>query len=126
MNRRFKIVLGLFLGAMLIVGGSVLAVYSRRSYGAGGWLTIENQSRVELRSFEVVVETCGATRTFRGGPVPAGRSSTISYNICGEGGQIVVASATDGRNFKSSENYVESGYKGTAVVSDTTIVMSVP
>jgi hypothetical protein len=52
--------------------------------------------------------------------------ATISYNICGEGAQLIVVSMEGGRTIRSLQSYVESGYSGTAAVSDTTIVMSAP
>jgi hypothetical protein len=74
----------------------------------------------------IAVDTCGPPRTFRGGPVSPGRVSTIGYNICGEGAQLIVVSMEGGRTIRSLQSYVESGYSGTAAVSDTTIVMSAP
>jgi hypothetical protein len=71
---------------------------------------IVNQSDQLIRSFTVLYSTCGTETQITGQRLAAGKSRTIRFPICGEGGYALEVTLADGRVLKRAEGYVESGY----------------
>ncbi len=78
---------------------------------------IRNSSGAALSNVDVEVETCGHKGVIAAGALASGGTVEVRYEICGESGQTIRATFSDGKVNASEQEYVESGYRATAEVS---------
>src|SRR4051812_26584075 len=88
-----------------------------------GLVRIKNSTSSQLTVAEVVVDSCGQHTWTSSADVPAGGEVELRFAICGEGGQVVRATLSNGKVLLSPESYVESGSRSSAEVTDNAIRM---
>ncbi|MEO8377578.1 MAG: hypothetical protein ABI579_07895 [Candidatus Sumerlaeota bacterium] len=113
----------LTIAVLAFVAGALIS--QTRGWGQSvAIITIQNRTGTELRTFQIALDSCGRKITIESSALPNGKSAAIRYFICGEGGQIVRATLTSGKTVVSTEEYVESSYRSTAVVKADGIEIS--
>src|SRR5581483_3328030 len=108
-----KALLKTFVLALLVTVSFIGGVVTSLTQGWGDSavrIEISNMSSEAIESFRVSYSTCGTTWKLEGQRLPPGRSETVRFTVCGEGGYVAEAVLPDGRVVKGTEVYVESGY----------------
>lgn len=85
------------------------------------FVSVENDTSSRLRSVTLNYETCELERSLTTQDIPAGKTYTFKFPVCGEGDVRVSAELQDGHVLVSRGDYVESGWSVSEQVKQTGI-----
>jgi len=120
MRTLLKALTFIILGIIIFSAGAVTAGL-RHWFQPIASVTIRNDGSQNIMNLKFTHETGSLRSIIVLAPLAKGQSTNVRFYVAGEGGYNIEATFSDGRVINGGAGYIESGYKVTEVVSDSSI-----